>query len=351
MRKVVGFRGAGVTTLVALMAVAFAGDLRAQGMMVTGYADFEAQWTNLGGDSDSQFFFDNHHFNLVFLGNIIGDLFAAGEVEYEHAGEEIALEYAYFGYAGIRNFRILAGKFIIPFGRFNKDLHPSWINKMTDRPHGFRDIFPQTYSDVGLWLTGAFPLSAAGGSRLTYDIFGVNGLMGEDGGGIRGFRGNDRERQTNGRDKNKAVGGRLGLEFGPQGFDIGASVYTGNYSDDNDVDLNLTFFGADAAWRKSGFEIRAEFVTADQKATAEDLRKTGGYAQAAYLIKSRWEPVLRFSARNMPGESEDQNRLSFGLNFYVSAASAVRAVYHVNSEKSGFETDNNSFVLAWTISF
>jgi hypothetical protein len=35
-------------------------------------------------------------------------------VEYEHAGEEIALEYAYFGYTGIKNLRILAGKFIAP---------------------------------------------------------------------------------------------------------------------------------------------------------------------------------------------------------------------------------------------
>ncbi len=75
----------------------------------------------------SNFFFDNHHFNLILIGDLVKDLFVAGEVEYEHAGEEIALEYAYFGYTGIKNLRILAGKFIVPFGRFNKDLHPTVI--------------------------------------------------------------------------------------------------------------------------------------------------------------------------------------------------------------------------------
>ncbi len=35
------------------------------------------------------------------IGNIHQDLFAAAEVEYEHAGEEIALEYGYFAYTGM----------------------------------------------------------------------------------------------------------------------------------------------------------------------------------------------------------------------------------------------------------
>jgi len=328
--------------------------LRAQGLMVTGYADFESQWQNIGAEGGSDFYFDNHHFNLVVLGNITDDLFAAGEVEYEHAGDEIALEYGYLGYTGIKNFRIMAGKFIVPFGRFNKDLHPSWINKMADTPLGFHNILPGTYSDVGVWLTGAFPLNREGGSRLTYDVFGVNGLLGEEGGDIRDFRdniGDETEEQVNGRDTNKAVGGRLGLEFLPQGFDVGGSVYTGNYSDNADVDLNLTMFGADAAWRGSGLEVRAEFVTASQETTTGDLTKTGGYGQAAYAIHSRWEPVVRFSFRNMPGDELDQSRLSFGLNFYISSASAVRANYHINYEKSGFETDNDAFVIAWTIVF
>lgn len=343
-------RTAPVSTIaVVVTLLAFASDLPAQGLMVTGYADFEAAITNVGGDNDSEFFFDNHHFNVVVLGNIAGDLFAAAEIEYEHGGEEIALEYGYLTYAGVDNFRISGGKFIVPFGRFNKDLHPSWINKMVDRPHGFKDIFPQTYSDVGIWLSGGIPLTD--GASVSWDAFAVNGLMGEDGSGIRGFRDNDRDKQEDGRDNNKAVGGRLGLVLPNQGLDFGGSIYTGNYSNMSDADLNLTFLGFDAHYYTGDFSIRGEYVTADQEASAGDLRKKGGYLQASYTLERKWEPVVRYSMRDMPGESADQSRLSFGMNYHISPAGTVRFDYHINTEETGFESDNNGVVAQFVTGF
>lgn len=359
-----GKRGIAVA-FAAMIVMAAAG--RAQGLMVSGYADIEYHVTNLGSDNGTEHYFDNHHFNLIFLGNIIGDLFAAAEVEYEHAGEEIALEYGYLAYTGFKNIRLIGGKFIVPFGRFNKDLHPSWINKMVDRPWGFSNIFPQTYSDVGVWVSGGLPLGA-GATRLTYDGFIVNGLLGDDGGDIRDFRDNDREKRTGTRDKNKAVGGRLGMEFAAQGLDFGVSIYNGNYANDSDEPpsspgkLDLLLLGADAAFRRSGLEIRVEVVTADQDASAASgecgtaatcsLSKTGGYAQVAYLIgTSNFEPVVRFSTRNMPQDSDDRSRYSFGINYYISAASAVRLNYHINSEKSAFKTDNDAIAAQFTVGF
>ncbi len=320
-----------------------------QGLMVTGYADFEASVTNVDADN-SDFFFDNHHFNLILIGDLVKDLFVAGEVEFEHAGDEIALEYAYFGYTGIKNLRIMAGKFIVPFGRFNKDLHPTIINKMPDRPHGFSNILPQTYSDVGVWVTGTAPLNMTG-TRVVWDGYIVNGLMGDDGGDIRDGRGNDRESRTGERDDNKAVGGRLGLELAKQGVDVGVSAYHGNFSNDAALDLNLTLIGADAAFRYRGLELRGEVVHADQEATAGDLSKTGGYVQAAYFVTPKWEPVVRYSLRNFDGASDDMRRLSFGLNYYVAAASSVRVAYHKNMEETGFEVDNDAIVVQWNVLF
>lgn len=342
-------KGAFLTLLLIAVACMVPTRGEAQSLMLTGYADFEAMLNNPAGEGDSQFYFDNHHFNLVGMGQIYGGLFAAAEVEYEHAGEEIALEYGYIGYTGIKNLRIMAGKFIVPFGRFNKDLHPSWINKMVDRPHGFKNILPQTYSDVGIWVSGVGPLS--NGTSFVYDAFVLNGLLGSDGGDIRGMRDNDREKREGERDKNKALGGRIGLELAPQGFDIGGSVYYGNYSDVADTDLKLFMVGADAAFRKAGFEIRGEVIHANQEATEGDLKKTGGYVQAAYLVRPQIEPVVRFSARNMPGDNQDQKRLSFGINVYVAASSAVRLNYHVNIEKSDFEKDNDVVALQFNVSF
>jgi hypothetical protein len=321
----------------------------AQGLMLTGYADFEARYAKAGPDN-SEFFFDNYHFNLIAMGKLYKNLFASGEVEYEHAGEEIMLEYAFLSYTGFKNIRISAGKFIVPFGRFNKDLHPTWINKMPDRPLGMDNVFPQTYSDVGIWISGAAAVS--GGTRIVYDAFVVNGLLGEDGGDIRDLRDNDREGlSAGGRDNNKAFGGRLGVELGPQGLDVGASVYTGNYFDDPTDNLTLTLFGADAAYAYKGLEVRAEAVFASQDATAGDLKKKGGYAQAAYLVRGRFEPVIRFSLKDMPGENNDQRRLSFGGNYYVSANSSVRLAYHVNMEQDAFASENNAAVAQFNIMF
>lgn len=330
MKRNVGARVTAVAVLALFTVFASARGLRAQGLLLTGYADFQADVTNIGS-GNSDFFFDNHHFNLIGVGQLTENIFANAEIEYEHSGDEINLEYGYIGYTGIKNLKILAGKFIVPFGRFNKDLHPTWINKMVDRPHGFKNILPQTYSDVGLWVSGGAPVGMDG-AHITYDAFVVNGLMGPNGGDIRGFRGVDREKRAGGRDDNKAVGGRLGLELPPEGFDIGGSIYFGNYSDDPAEKLDLLLLGADAAFRKNGLEIRGEVVTAQQD-TAEaggHLTKTGGYVQAAYLVTRNFEPVIRFSGREMPGSAMDNSRVAFGFTFYPSAGSAVRLDYLIN---------------------
>lgn len=333
----------------ALMPLVTADPAASQGLTVTGYADFEAYVDNLGGDS-REFYFDNHHVNLILVGRITGDLFAAVEVEYEHAGEEIALEYGYFGYTGFEDVRIMAGKFIVPFGRFNKDLHPTPINKIPARPHGFNQVLPQTYNDVGLWISGAKAMNDD--ARIVLDLFAVNGLLGEDGGSIRGLRDNDRENADFGRDNNKALGGRLGFELPFTGFDFGGSVYNGKYAESEaGDDLGLTLLGLDASYQNSGFVLRGEYIRANQEATGGDLTKSGGYVQASYWLLPRVEPVVRYSARDFPDASDDLGRLAIGVNFQISPASLVRIAYLINSEEEGFESDNNSLVAQFNVLF
>ena len=324
-------------------------DASAQGLMLTGYADFEASLNKIDSDN-SELVFDNHHFNLIGMGKLFDNMFATIEIEYEHGGEEIAVEFAYLTYTGFRNVRISAGKFIVPFGRFNKDLHPTWINKMPDRPNGFSNVFPQTYSDVGIWLSGGAP--AGEGITFTYDAFVINGLMGDDGGDIRDMRDNDRDKIPGGGiDDNKAMGGRLGVVAAPQGFDIGASIYTGNYVNVVDSSLTLTLFGVDAAYNNRGFELRGETVFAKQDATGGNLTKKGAYLQAAYRTNVQFEPVIRFSFRDMPGDNQDRRRFSFGANYYLSPNAALRLAYHKNFEDSGFSSDNDGLIGQFTVVF
>jgi hypothetical protein len=80
-----------------------------------------------------------------------------------------------------------------------------------------------------------------------------------------------------------------------------------------------------------------------------DLIKQGGYGQVAYLVKGQYEPVVRYSTREMPGSAEDQGRLSFGFNYYITPASSLRFAYHLNMEEEGLETDNNQLIVQWNI--
>lgn len=334
----------------ALLNLGAASHARAQGLMLTGYADLEASVEGLGSD-DRSVFFDNHHFNLIGIGNIIGDLFAAGEVEFEHGGAEIALEYGYLLYTGIPHARIAAGKFIVPFGRFNKDLHPSWISKVPGRPEGFSRVFPATYSDVGMWVSGGFPLGVGSLDRVTYDVFVVNGLQGDPGADIRGMRpeGEPEEEENDA----KSYGGRLGAVLG-NGLDLAVSAYRGKYNQEEG--LYLTFVGADAAFIRSGFELRGEWMTAVQDVPGDDeLTKTALYVQGSYLAQDRVEPTVRFSWQNFPAAQEvtrDLWRIEIGGNYYVSPSSSIRLFYRHNGErKADPEPENDSVITQFTVAF
>lgn len=334
----------------ALLELGTASGARAQGLILTGYADLEAVAEDLGS-GDAKAFFDNHHFNLIAIGNIIGDLFGGAEVEIEHGGAEIALEYGFLMYTGIPHARVTAGKFIVPFGRFNKDLHPSWISKVPGRPEGFSRVLPATYSDVGVLVSGGIPLGVGTLDRVTYDVFVLNGLQGDPGADIRGMRpeGEPGDEENDA----KSVGGRLGLVLG-NGLDFAGSVYRGKYNQEEG--LYLTFVGADAAYYRNGFELRGEWVTALQDVVGDDeLTKTGFYVQGSYLVQDRVEPTVRFSWQNFPAAQEltrDLWRVEVGGSYYVSPSSSVRFYYRHNGErKADPEPENDSVIAQFNIVF
>ena len=318
------------------LAMMVAAPASGQGLMVTGYGSME--YTNPQGGIQT---FDAHNLNLIVIGKLRGDLFAAGEIEYEHGGDEIGVEYAYLAFTRWRYVNIVAGKFIVPFGSFNVN-HPAWMNKVPGRPFGFDRVFPATYSDVGLMVRGGLPAGFL--SRITYDVWAVNGLAGADGGDLRGMRDNNVDA-----DRSKFVGGRLGF-VARTGLDVGGSVHTGKYDAAND--LTVTFFGADVTFQRSGLEIKGEFVQANQDATAGDLEKRGYYAQVAYLVVSTVEPTVRFSQMDFPGASNrDVREISVGLSIYPSDFAAVRLFGRFNKERSVPEVDDNQFIAQLTVGF
>ncbi|MFQ5690963.1 MAG: hypothetical protein ACE5HQ_11915 [Gemmatimonadota bacterium] len=344
----IGSRAATVGTLAV---VVLAGSLRAQGLHVTGYGDLE--WTAQRQDNPDQKwhnFFDNHHFNMIVAGYVMDNVSVAGEIEYEHAGDEINFEYGYLAYEGIKNLRLIGGKFIIPFNRFNKDLHPTWISKVPGRPLVYDNVFPTTYADVGVWASGAAPLGS--GNRFTFDAYVVNGLAGDpDATSFRGLRSNDREKQF--KDNNKAIGGRLGLEAAA-GLGIGFSGYTSEYA----PNLDISFIGGDLDYHLKELELRAEAVHSIQDLSdGSTSTRTGFYTQAAYGLGrlnpklANLEPVIRYSWVNFPGDTGDKSELAAGISYYVSASAIFRIAYFVNDERGGVDKPNDKVMGQFTVVF
>lgn len=315
----------------------------AQGLIVSGYASQEFEWSQKD-PTGSKNTFDAQNFNLIVLGQLGGDVFAAAEVEYEHAGEEIAFEYGYLAFTRWPFANIVAGKFLVPFGRFNADLHPAWINKIPGRPLPNNAILPVGYGDVGLMVRGAAAAGVAG--RFTYDVWGVNGLAGDPGAGIRGMRDNFEDV-----DNNVALGTRLGF-VSRLGFDVGASAYNGIYNDS--LDLNLRILGVDARYGRGPFELRGEWMSALQDTSSTgDVTKSGFYLLGSYAVIRTVEAAVRYSQVDFPAESGDQARISVGVNLYPSDAAAFRFAYNIDRETGTGVTQvrNNSFIAQFTVSF
>lgn len=333
-------------TAIALSGIA-APPVVAQGLIVSGYATEELE-VNLTKPRANTF--DAQNFNLIFLGQLGGDVFAAAEVEYEHGGEEIAFEYGYLAFTRWSFANIVAGKFLVPFGRFNADLHPAWINRIPGRPLPNDAILPVGYGDVGVMVRGAAAAGTAG--RFTYDVWGVNGLAGAPGGSIRGMRDNVEDV-----DNNIALGARAGF-VSTRGFDVGASLYNGVYCDSacssSSGDLNLRILGFDASYRSGPMEVRGEWMQAAQDTSlTDDVTKSGFYVQGSYLFVPTVEAALRLSQVDFPDAANDKRRISLGFSLYPSDAAAVRIFYNINRHFGSGVTDpkDDSFIVQFTVGF
>lgn len=179
--------------------------------------------TSLGDSRHPTFVAGN--FNPGFHFQYKDLLLFEGELEFEIGEDgktELALEYTSLNLFVTDFLTIAAGKFLSPIGQFQERLHPTWINKMSDRPAGFGHGGIQPLSDVGVMLRGAFKVGKP--TTINYALFVGNGPQVElDDGELEAF-----EVEGFGRDDNanKTVGGRIGILPVPH-VEVGASIMAG----------------------------------------------------------------------------------------------------------------------------
>lgn len=301
---------------------------------------------------------------------------AEAEISVDGDGETVfELEYAQADIFLHDNAVLVVGQFLSPVGQFQERLHPTWINRMANPPPGFGHDGVQPTSEVGAMLRGGVSIGQA---VATYAVAVGNGpRLGHEGGVVfEGTGGDD--------NSNKAISGRLGILPLPY-LEVGGSFLTGKVSgmampdeigglDPSDADVKL--WGADAAYTRGPWDVRAEYLNAtrdpintlsdetDMVEALPKLRLETWYGQIAYSLSGltdnkilqRFEPAVRYGEYKVAGldelaEEAAEKRLSIGLNYWLAPSIVTRGVLELRDFTARDEDDPMSSETRFLLQF
>jgi Gram-negative porin len=301
------------------------------------------------------------------------------ELSIDEDGEtETELEYADIHYFVTDSSTITAGKFLLPFGQFGPNLHPSWINKLPSVPvvygghdgNGIASPLLPVLSDIGVAFQKTFVFD--NGSRLFFDAFVVNG---PEGGHVEGeeddleapeddheeeeveeeheeeiaaeddhdeeiedgedhvdslFPEVDLEATSGDNNDDKAFGGRVAYAWLPE-YEVGLSYYKGAYDDDGDLDF--TAVGVDVNYVSTHFSVRGEYIETesegfDDHGDVQTFDRDGWYLQGSWYMKQTGveflAPVELVAQWSEVNKLEGSERWAIGVNYWVTPSVPIK---------------------------
>jgi len=332
-----------------------------------GYGDVKYEKSDL---QDSSAF--SARFVPIFLFSLNDKMHVEAETEISlnEAGEtEIELEYADIHYFLTDTTTITAGKFLLPFGQFSANWHPSWINRTPWTPgiygsHGSSQAMTPLLpilSDVGIAVQQTFYFSSK--QKIFLDLYVTNGASAEahaeeevvDEHDEEAEEGEDEhaaafpevefEATSGDNNKNKAFGGRIAYAFLPA-IEIGASYYTAKY--DEDERLDITAQGFDINLIGSHYLIRGEYISTETDGLEEEdeheaadiavFKRNGWFLQSVFQAGQIWpqlggtELVVEYAKTNKFAEAK---RWVAGVNYWLDARSVIKFSYEDTDVKVG----------------
>jgi hypothetical protein len=322
------------------------------------YEDFDGGTSEL--DLQRAVLYFGYKFNDRFVFN--------SEIEYEHAGEEIGVEFAYLDYLWRPQANLRAGLLLLPMG-FMNELHEPTTFLGANRPESERRILPSTWSENGFGLFG----EAGPFSYRTYVVAGLD-ATGFEAEGLREGRQEGKESNA----ENLAWVGRLDFT-GIPGLLIGGSAYVGDsgvgHSPGPDVKVGTRILEGHAEWKWRGLELRALAVQADLDDVADlnralglfagdsvGERLTGQYVQAGYDLLAgrggekalipygRWETFNtqdKVPAGFLADLVNDVEILTFGIEFKPIDQIVIKVDHQSIDNEAGTGTDQLNVLLGW----
>jgi hypothetical protein len=330
--------------------------------VIAGYGDVsyvETDDPNANSNVESRFV-------PIFLFQLSEKIHIESELEFGIGpdGEtEVEMEYADIHYFLNDNTTITAGKFLLPFGQFGPNLHPSWINKLAAVPgiygHGGNgSLIPlvPVLSDTGINVRNSFQL---GSGKLFTDFYIVSGPreeeeapVGEDdaGGGHGSIPEVGFESGKGDNNGNRAFGGRVAYALLPS-IEIGYSFYNGAYSNDGQLDFSAS--AVDFNWIGTYSSIRGEIIDTstdfldEEDGEIDKFDRGGWYVQGAWQMRQLGkmalnpvELVLRYSKIN---DALQGKRWTFGVDYWLESSAVLKLAYEDTTLEDG-DTDNRIFL-------
>lgn len=312
-------------------------------------------------------------FNGFFLWKMTDRLFFEGELEFEFEDGMTTtnLEIAQASYLLNDYMTIGVGRFLNPMNYFVERQHMGWVNKFPDKPLAVYDgLLPE--SELGIQLRGVIPI---GPTKLEYAGYLANapGLitMPDDLSEL-GMLDFDNDANAGG---HLAVGGHVGFIPIPQievGYGIQRSMVGPrdhavenilqsadfNFVADSPTLKGLINFRAQWVWSHIGRFVYDPMGTQGFGPVAFSTNPNGGYVQLAYrptgfgnVIKN-FEPVVRYDRFNQlhTPVGFDEERWSFGLDYWLTASAVIKAAYEVDNKNNGAR-DQNAFMMQVAVGF
>jgi hypothetical protein len=242
-----------------------------QGSFVGIHGFFDLEFKN--GDNQGSSF-DLHHANLLFDVALAQDTDVRLEFEWEHGGDSVEVDQAFFDYHPFETpLALIFGRFYAPFGRERFHWYPP-ASKTASRPFAFREVVPGNWYETGFMVKWQDQTNAP---QFTAEAAISNGL-----GDVLDTTVRD-ARQTRNNNQSVMLSGRLG--FLHEAFEAGVSFANGKYDDQGQN--GYQYLGADFATAFADCELSGEWVSStvdDPTATGGDFIRDGWYLLAYYPV-------------------------------------------------------------------
>ena len=312
------------------------------GLSIGGYGENRIRTFHNTDDDDRDNIYDQLR-AVLYVGYKFNESWVLNsEIEYEHGGEEVGVEFLTIDYLWRDELNFRAGNLLVPMGFINEIHEPNFFFG-AERPEVERMILPSTWHENGAGVWGTLA------NRIEYRAYVINGFDGQNftSSGLRGGKQGGAEALAN----DFAFVGRVDVDVAT-GLSIGGSVYTGQSGQeqssdasgpDRDVpDAQTTIYELHAQYKGYGASLRALWTEAfideagrlsrvlaadPTSAIAQQMR--GWYLEAGYDIlplflessRASIEPFFRFerydTQRDVADLGFDRDRTK-DVNLYVA---------------------------------